>query len=345
MHVRLTQIDGKLPNLALMKLAHYHRRRGDEIVFTHHPERNMLEPDYGRVYASAIFSYSAPTVARLRTDFPDAIVGGSWDMDESTTPETFLTVEKFLGVPENGDYDYSIYPNFDASIGFSQRGCRFRCKFCGVPRKEGKPRPVSTIAGIWRGDPYPKHIHLLDNDFFGQPQESWEACLAEFRDGGFKVCFNQGINIRMLNDETAKALASVRYYDDSFKVRRLYTAWDNLGDEERFFRGIDALERNGIPPTNVMAYMLCGFDPKETWARLFYRFNKMTERGIRPYPMVFDAQRQKKLSLGGHNAPIGHRTLGEFQRWVIRKAYTFIPFEHYDVNAKGRGPVGQGELL
>ncbi len=29
--------------------------------------------------------------------------------------------------------------------------------------------------------------------------------------------------------------------------------------------------------------------------------------------------------------------LGEFQRWAIRKAYTFIAFEHYDVNAKGRG--------
>ena len=32
MRVRLTHIDGKLPNLALMKIAAVHRGRGDEIV-------------------------------------------------------------------------------------------------------------------------------------------------------------------------------------------------------------------------------------------------------------------------------------------------------------------------
>jgi hypothetical protein len=34
MRVRLTQIDGKLPNLALMRLASWHRTRGNEVVFT-----------------------------------------------------------------------------------------------------------------------------------------------------------------------------------------------------------------------------------------------------------------------------------------------------------------------
>ena len=34
--IRLTHIDGKLPNLALMKLAHYHRQNGDEIYFSKH---------------------------------------------------------------------------------------------------------------------------------------------------------------------------------------------------------------------------------------------------------------------------------------------------------------------
>jgi hypothetical protein len=42
--VRLTQVDGKLANLALMKLAAYHRDRGDEIVFTRSPYRDPFEP-------------------------------------------------------------------------------------------------------------------------------------------------------------------------------------------------------------------------------------------------------------------------------------------------------------
>ena len=54
---------------------------------------------------------------------------------------------------------------FDASIGFTQRGCRLKCGFCVVPKKEGKPRAVNTIADIWRGEPWRKHLHLLDNYF------------------------------------------------------------------------------------------------------------------------------------------------------------------------------------
>jgi ribosomal protein L37AE/L43A len=34
MRIRITHIDGKLPNLALMRLAHFHRQRGDEIYFS-----------------------------------------------------------------------------------------------------------------------------------------------------------------------------------------------------------------------------------------------------------------------------------------------------------------------
>ncbi len=336
--VRITQIDGKLPNLALMKLAAHHKSRGDAIHFTKHVERNMLEPDYDRVYGSAIFSFSADRVAKFEREFPGAIVGGTWSR------ERHQTVEEVLGVAESETVDYSIYPTFEASIGFTQRGCRLKCGFCFVPWKEGKPRTVNTVAGIWRGAPYPKHLHLLDNDFFGQPQEQWEAHLDAIKIGGFKVCLNQGINIRMIDEVSASRLAALPYYDDGFKVRRLYTAWDNVGDEERFFRGVATLERHGIPPRNLMVYMLVGYDKRETWERIFYRFNKMVALGIRPYPMVF-GDRNRALPLGGSNMRIERRTLGEFQRWAIRKAYTFIPFDSYSVNAKGRGADGQEDLF
>ena len=337
MTIRLTHIDGKLPNLALMKLSYFHRRIGDDIYFTKAVERDMLEQDYKQVYGSAIFSFSKDRVAKFRQEFPQAIVGGTHDITDNRTVEQLLDVEEY----EN--YDYSIYPKFDASIGFSQRGCRLKCGFCVVPKKEGKPRSVNTIASIWRGDPYPKHIHLLDNDFFGQPREQWEARIDEIRSGGFKVCLNQGINIRMIDDESAKALASIPYYDDGFKVRRLYTAWDNIGDEDRFFKGVDTLERYGIPPRNLLVYMLVGYDKKETWERLFYRFNKMSEREIRPYPMIY-GDRDRRIPLGGCNMRIEQRTLSEFQRWAIRKAYNFIPFEFYDVNARGH-MVPEQEVL
>ncbi|MBR0900703.1 hypothetical protein JQ616_37605 [Bradyrhizobium tropiciagri] len=58
MHVRITQIDGTLPNPALVRLAAHHRARGDEIRFTRRVCRELFEPDYGAVYGSAILATS-----------------------------------------------------------------------------------------------------------------------------------------------------------------------------------------------------------------------------------------------------------------------------------------------
>ena len=108
MLIRLTQIDGKLPNLALMKIARHHRDKGDEIVFTKHVRRDMLEGNYSAVYGSAIFNYSAARVAELKENFPNAIVGGTYNTADNTT------VEAVLGLGQNERLDYSIhaYPVF-----------------------------------------------------------------------------------------------------------------------------------------------------------------------------------------------------------------------------------------
>lgn len=308
MNIRLTQIDGALPNLALMKLAAWHRAIGDHVTTTRSIERGLFEPDYGAVYGSAIFSFSHDRLERFRRAWPNAAVGG-------TGTGTTATVEAITGDFEG--LDYSGYPDFKESIGFTQRGCRLKCKFCVVPAKEGKTISSATIADIWRGEGHPKKLHLLDNDFFGNPE--WPQRIAEIRDGGFRVCLSQGINVRLINDEGAAALATIEYRDTTFQKRRLYTAWDNLGDEEVFFRGVDTLERNGVPAKHLMAYMLIGYDPLETWGRIWHRFNKMVERGIKPYPMVYARRRADLLA---------------FQRWVVTGLYRIVPWDAYKRETK-----------
>lgn len=305
MRVRLTQLDGALPNLALMRLAAWHKAQGDSIHVTRHIEPDLFEPQYDRVYGSAIFDFSRARVERFSRAWPDALIGG-------TGTTSTVTVEEQTG-SDALDVDYDGHADFDASIGFTQRGCRLKCKFCVVPKKEGKNRSVSTVAQIWRGAPWPKKLHLLDNDFFGQPRDQWRARIAEIRDGKFRVCLSQGINVRLIDDEAAEALATIEYRNTKFNERKLYTAWDNLGDEKVFFRGVDTLERAGIPPKHLMAYMLIGFDPLETWDRIWHRFNRMVERGIEPYPMVY---RDKP-------------GLRAFQRWVITGLYRAVSWDDY----------------
>jgi hypothetical protein len=305
MRVRLTQIDGAKPNLALMQLAHFYRSRGDEVALTRAVRRDLFEPEYDLVLGSQIFDYSANKSDELRANFPGAVIKGTGTGD-------FETVEQFLGVDEYEHHDYSDYPDFPHSIGFTQRGCRLSCKFCIVPKKEGKVRGLNSIADIWRGQGHPKQILLLDNDFFGQPD--WKARAEEIISGGYEVCFNQGINVRLIHEEGASSLARMKYRDDQFKTKRIYTAWDNRRDEEIFFKGINTLLGAGIRPAHVLVYMLCGYWPNETFEDVYYRYQRMTDAGLLPYPMVYDNT---------------NKTLKRFQRWVVRRYCQFIPWEEF----------------
>ena len=290
-NVLIFQLDGKIPNIAVMRLSAHHKARGDVVEFrwTGSPRRELWDaPDV--VYASAIFEKTKPAVDQLRTEFPGSIAGGTGVAVDSSLESIGVTTT---------DQDYSLYPRWQQSIGFTQRGCRLKCPFCVVPRKEGAMRAEKTIAQIWRGAPYPRELILLDNDFFGQ--QNWRERIEEIRAGDFKVSFNQGINARFLTDEAAEAIASVDYRDDSMKVKRIYTAWDNRRDEARLFAGLNRLVLNGVHPDSIMVYMLIGYWDWETEEDRLYRQRKLREFGCRPYPMPF----------------VRTPELVGFQRWVI----------------------------
>jgi hypothetical protein len=77
-----------------------------------------------------------------------------------------------------------------------------------------------------------------------------------------------------------------------------------------------------------MAYMLVGYDRRETWERVLHRFHRMADIGIRPYPMVFD--RTRVVPQGNVAGDLAGGTLAQFQRWAVRRLYTVTPFAEYD---------------
>ena len=325
MRVRLYHLDGNY-NLALMRIAAHHRALGDEVSLVRAGnvgavEHGFFDEPATRTYASLIFKRTRPLAERLLEIHPEAVVGGTgW------APKTGKKLLE-LGITTKR-LDYSIYPRLTASIGFSQRGCRLRCGFCVVPVEEGDVREENTIADIWRGDPWPRHVVLLDNDFFGQ--ERWRDRIAELRDGAFRVSFTQGINARMIGDEEAQALASVDYRSDDMKTKRLYCAWDNHKDGDRLFRGLHALERAGVKPDEIMVYMLIGWndDPEDRE----HRRRELRAFGARPYPMPF--QRTREL--------VG------FQRWVIGaydKRFSWAAWEAAGYRPERLGLPAQREQL
>jgi hypothetical protein len=300
MNVLLIQLDGKLPNIALMRIAaHY---SDHEVVLKRGGERGLWDQEWDRVYASAIFEKTRPAIDRVLREYPHAVIGGTGFSLSQKLEDHGITTKR---------QDYRIYPQFRSSIGFTQRGCRLKCPFCCVPQKEGAIRTEQNIWELWRGDPWPRELHLLDNDFFGQPH--WRDRIREIRKGKFKVSFNQGINARCLIDEAAEAIASVDYRDDSMHVKRIYTAWDNRRDEAQLFAGLNRLVKYGVKPDDIMVYLLCGYWPGETHADRDYRRRRLREFGARPYPMPY----------------IRTPELVGFQRWVVGAYDKRIPWKDW----------------
>lgn len=322
--IALLHADGSLPNLALMRLGTHFRERGETVRLVRIGDKRDLFDGAVRAFGSSVFTDepgSRKTRDWLSREWgPDVTWGGTGVRVESSLSE--IEARDWERVP----LDYSLYPEFGSSIGFTQRGCRLSCSFCVVPKKEGKPTGAGTIAEIWRGKGHPKRLILLDNDTFGAPE--WRDRFAEIRAGDFRVSFAQGVNIRLVDEESARALASIRYRDVSFTRSRLYCAWDNLGDEEVFMAGARLLQAAGIPGKHLMVYMLVGFDRRErpeedgsvraeTWERILYRFNALVALGARPYPMVFERYRPHM------------RQLRAFQRWANRGLYRAVAWADY----------------
>ena len=314
MHVLLFHLDGAMSNLALMRIAAHHRAIGDVVELRHAFKPRALQPrlgdpSWGMVYGSLIFEKTRPLAQLAESVYPGIVLGGTGWKVESNLAD--------VGI-EDGPIDYSVYPFERRSIGFAMRGCRLKCRFCVVPRKEGAARSNASIADIWRGGKHPRELLLLDNDFFGNP--AWRDVHAELVAGDFKVSFVQGINARMLTEEACIALGALKVRDDGMKRRRIYTAWDGMKDERRLLDGLAALVKyGGFSPDMIMVYMLIGEDARETHADRDYRRQKLRDFGCRPYPMPF------------------HRTdeLVAFQRWVIKRHDLHTTWEEFWTKAGG----------
>lgn len=305
MNVLVFHTDGSLENLAIMRIVAHHRDLGDAVEVRRlgvlnefdaasafaEVEPRFGDPRWDRVYASILFERTRPLIPRLEQLYPDIIIGGTGSYELGKTLAD-------VGIPD-GPIDYSAYPHCTHSIGFAMRGCRYKCEFCVVPRKEGRPRSNATIDRIWRGEPHPRHLLLLDNDFFGNPE--WRTVVAALIEGEFKVSLVQGFNVRIQSDAQAAAIASIDYRALNMRERRLYMAWDSLEDERVVFRGLDRLVKHGVKPSHLMVYTLIGYAPGETHEQRDHRRKRLRDFGAVPYPMPF----------------VRTDELVGFQRWVV----------------------------
>ena len=225
--VLLIDIDSRFPNLALMKLSRYYKDQGYNVVLE---LKDAQLSNVNRVFASCVF-YSKSSrryVKRLERFYGDALtVGGSGADILMRLPDEI----------ENLPADYSLYPKWDdRAIGFLTRGCPNKCRFCIVPRKEGKPRQVCDLDTLLEGR---KKLILLDDNILAHPNAG--DLLEEMASRDLRVNFNQTLDIRLVDREKSRMLkriscANARFtrcnYHFSLNDNRKF---DNIADKYRLF--------------------------------------------------------------------------------------------------------------
>lgn len=266
MKIGIVQVDGKYPNLALMQIAGYHESLGDSVEWY---KGRLFDHEYDKVYASKIFSFSE------LPSLPDnAIIGGTGLDFKNTLPHDIAD-----HMPS-----YSLYNECNYHLGFSMKGCRFNCKFCCVPQKEGRPKFNNNIDAILLNPKGGNRLMLLDNDFFGGPE--WRENLERIIELKLKVCFIQGLNIRIITQEQAEILAKCNFTNSKFNQKYLTFAWDRFNDGELIFKGMRICNDAGIPNTKMQFFVLIGFD--STPEQDYFRVMKLREMGAMPFVMPYN---------------------------------------------------------
>jgi radical SAM superfamily enzyme YgiQ (UPF0313 family) len=236
MRVGLIQVDGKLPNLALMKLSAWHKSQGDEVIFPY-DYYDMFVGQVDKVYAAVVFDWNRKQAAEYAK--LGAVVGGTgWDL------KTSLPIEI-----ESIKPDYDLY-GIDYGFGFTARGCIRNCQFCVVPRKEGFIKEVAMPAELVNSKS--KELILLDNNFLASPL--WREKSQQIIDMKIKVDFTQGLDIRLVDDEKAELLAAMKHR------KRIHFAFDSLDIEKEIRRGIELLLSQGINHDRLSFYVLVNFN-------------------------------------------------------------------------------------
>lgn len=307
MRIGLIDVDGhNYPNLPLMKISAWHKAQGDHVEW-YEP---MFSGHCDTVYMSKVFSFTPDYEYFIDAD--RIIKGGSGYCIELIDGKEVYYAERDMALPDQIEHiypDYELYLEHtkDTAYGFLTRGCPRGCDFCHVKCKEGAAsRKVADLSEFWRGQ---KNIVLCDPNILACPQHM--QLLQQLIDSNARVEFNQGLDIRLVNEKNLELLRQIR-------IEKPHFAYDRFEDKAiiepkmRMVRKITGWSRNNVRPT---VFILVNYNT--TLQQDIDRIQFCRGLEWTPYPMIYDKE---------HAAPVYKK----LQRWCNNFIFWNTPrFEDY----------------
>jgi hypothetical protein len=339
----------RYPSLGLLKLASFHKLHGDTVKLVRGCQPVSRTPD--KVYMTSLFTYAwrpvHEAVAYYKNMFPGAkvVVGGIYAtlMPEHAALSGADEVHHGLhNEAEDLLPDYSLVPGWRQSIVFSHRGCVNHCPYCAVPIMEptlGQIQVKSIRHLVARGH---RKVILWDNNLLGAV--NWRDLIAELKEIGLPVDFNQGLDARRITEEVAQEFKGLR-------IDPVRMAYDVPAERKALERAILALEKAGCKLRNMIVYVLYNFQdsPEEFLERLC----ALMEWGVVAYPMRFEpldslkknqhigpqwtaeqlemiAQARRVIGYGGAFPPHGGLRKKFLEARNVEDAFTLRPIKRMD---------------
>lgn len=259
MKICLMDIDGKIPNLFLMRASTWHKQRGDSVKLGYAPLLDSPE----LCYASKMFRFSEEP--QYMPECETLKGGPGYDLH---APVPFPDYDRITP-------DYALY-GCSYAIGRFTRGCPNCCPWCVVPQMDGtEVRQVASLADFWQGQ---KAVRLLDDNIMVDGDLFCRAC-EQLSKAGVKVLW-EALDARNVDDRAAAALATVKQY------KYIHLAWDGHSQDEAIPRALELFRRHGLKPWRFVVYVLVGFNSSREYD--LHRIETLRSLGASPFVMPFD---------------------------------------------------------
>jgi len=315
------------PPLGLLKLSAYHKQKGDVANFVRGFDDDTFYPD--KIYITSLFTYAWEPVHEVIRYYSEKykkaeiIVGGIYaTLCEGHLREAFkdrIRIHKGL-YEEVEDIlpDYSIIPDWNASIIFASRGCVRSCPFCSVKVLEPKLKPKKSIKHLI----YPGHkrVILWDSNILASP--FWRNIFQELEESKLEIDFNQGLDARLIDLKVIESLKRLR-----IPIIRL--AYDTQEVRESLKRTIELLKESGFKGRKILVYCLYNNpfekDMPETFLK---RLQDLIDWGVVSYPMRYEPlePRQKNTYVSPYWTPELLEMIAKARR-VLGYGGAFPPYE------------------